>query len=525
MTSKTLENLLISSAICCGGLLLGSCGESDSDDEVAATDPSTPGVVVSDSDTVSLSGKLAIGSGLRLAADGSGLLAVNMSGGTPIGDPADIEVAADGSFSYSASKINDQVDEINAELAKDESEWDWDTLAVLASDLFGESLTGEELQSYGADDVRTYMEQFASQLETLGTTTLLIAYDPSDDVTAEAESFRFIGLPTSSGKNLIALANQSMVGNLSLGDISDGDDGESTAELEAETGFDLSESVIDTLAESGKALKDFKNRYMNDDWSIETFWAWRGEKADAIDQYNTPSELSYSGVGFYIGSQTDTPFVYDELCSTKLGSLVFTPPSSVQVKAGDDSISTYTTFSNADATQSTQGDNRICSGGSFYGREDGTNDFMINFGTGGGIQGDLPSGLWRMTWDGTEVARFDVALTKPFDSDGNPTVFIPSAKFVTSNSQINSVTIKFYIWNGTELSELTDITAFQRLVSQVNASITKEDTNGEVRGTATFADGATEATLTFDEAVATSNAAYMSVSYTIGTANYRTEYR
>ena len=338
--------------------------------------------------------------------------------------------------------------------------------------------------------------------------------------------FSFIGLPTSGGKNLIALSNQAMVGNLNLGDISEGENGEGSAELDAETGLDLSAEVIESMADSGKALKDFKNRYMNDDWNVETFWSWQGTKADAIDQYSTITSQVYNGVGFYIGSASSTPFVYDELCGTSRGSLIFTPPESVEVKSGDDSVSTYTQFTNADATQSTQGDNRICSGDSFYGREDGTNDFMINFGTGGGIQGDLPAGIWRMTWDSTEIARFDVALSKPFDSDGNPTVFIPSAKFITSGDNITGVTIKFNVWNGTSYSELTDVTAVKRLVGSINASITKSDTNGEERGLAKFAtDDATEATLTFENPVATSNADYLSVSYTIGTANYRTEFR
>ena len=63
------------------------------------------------------------------------------------------------------------------------------------------------------------------------------------------------------------------------------------------------------------------------------------------------------------------------------------------------------------------------------------------------------------------------------------------------------------------------------MLSQVNASITRSSDNGEERGTAEFADDGAVATLTFDNAVAASNASALSVSYTIGTANYRFEFR
>ncbi len=510
----------------CALLSITGCGSSE--DKATAIDTGTPSVVASDSDTLAISGKLAIedSTGLGLAADGSGLLAVTLNGGTPIGDPEDITVGSDGSFSYSLSKVNDQVDSINTEMAKDVADWDWNLLAELASDLFGESVTASQLQEIGAEQVKTYMEQFATQLETLGTTTLLISYTPSDDIVAEANSFSFIGLPTAGGKNLIALSNQAILGNLTLGDITAGSNGEGQAELDAESSFNLSEKVIDNLADNGKALKDFKNLYMNDDWKIETFWAWMGTKANAINQYSSVDTLEYNGVGFYIGSSTATPFVYEQLCGANPGSLTFTPPEEVSVKSGDETISTFTEFSNSGATQDTQGDDRICSGNSFYGREDGTNEFMINFGTGGGIQGDLPSGIWRMKWQDSEIARFDVALAKPFDSDNKPTVFIPSAKFITANDQITGVSIKFYVWNGSAYEEMTDITAVKRLVSQINASITKSDTNGEERGQATFAnETTTEASLTFENPVSTANASYLSVSFTIGTANYRTEFR
>ena len=172
-------------------LMLGACLSLRGvhpDEETAAVDTSTPGVEASDSDTVAIVGKLAIGSsGLRLAGE-QGLLAVTLNGGTPIGDPQEVEVGADGSFSYSASKLNSQVDQINTEIAKDEADWDWDVLAELASARCSGSRSQPPSFKISAPPRFWDMEQFATQLETLGTTTLLISYTSSDDVVEEANS-------------------------------------------------------------------------------------------------------------------------------------------------------------------------------------------------------------------------------------------------------------------------------------------------------------------------------------------------
>jgi hypothetical protein len=510
------------------------CGsdEDDSSGETSQIDGSTPGVSANSGDEVVIAGKLALGDLGLTQSTTPGLLAVSMSGATPLGNPTEVELGADGSFNYQASQSMEQAEAIKTEMEKDPADWDYDYLAEQASKLFGESITKEQLKEIGSTQVKSYMDNYYEQLTTLGTNTVLIAYNKSGDKVAEAKSFRFIGMPTGSGKNLIAWSNQAMKGNLALGEISLGSNGEGAAELSAKDGFDLSDEALNSMADAGKALKAFKNRYMNDDWKAETFWAWyntsSGGTADIIDQFSDPSKASYNGVGFYIGSVTDTPFTYDQVCGSN-SNLEFTPPSAVSVATGTNSEETqeYSVFTNGSAEQSMQGDNRICSGDSFYAREDDTNNFMINFGTGGGIAGDLPEGLWKMEWEGSEIARFDAAAATPIDADGNPTVFLPSVKFVTENGQFTGAQVKFYYWDGSSLTELTDPTPVKKLVSQIQASITRASDNGETRGNASFPDDSDSniATVTFDEPLDQNDADYFSVSYTIGDANYRTEYR
>ena len=192
------------------------------------------------------------------------------------------------------------------------------------------------------------------------------------------------------------------------------------------------------------------------------------------------------------------------------------------------SIISYTSFSGANSSLSTQGSNRICQGGdNFYAREDlrnGQLSYVMNFGAGGSIQ-DVPAGLWRFTIGGTEVGRFDLNASSPI-RDGKSMAPLMSAKFITTGSQVTGVSVKFYRWNGTSYALMTDLKPIQKLVSEVSSSVTRTSDNGEERieELTLSADGMSYEG-TFESPVATSDVNAFSASYRIGDNNYRVEYR
>ncbi len=515
-----------------------SCGKKkDSSSSAASSDP---GVQESTDNNLTLSGTLAISSPtLALASAGAdGILAFSISSGTVIGEPTKIDVASDGTFSLPMTRKNDAVETMKDQAALPAAQRDWNALLEAAAKVVDlDGMTAEDLKGMDESELQSGIAEVAANLSTAGSMTMLVAYTKSatGDVVAEAESFRFIGMPTSGGQTLSGIPMSDLKGNISFGNIS-GSGTDVKSQITANDAMNLSTDAIERFAEIGKALKMVKNSYMNQDWGVEPFYVWNATQkpADLLGAYSDASKQSYSGYGFYVRTLSKTDLTFANMCGTKV--VTFTPPSAVTSSEG--SSHTVTAFDNKSVTTSKQGSSDICSGNGYYARADYQNSvlsgIMLNFGTGGSIT-TSPEGLWKLAIDGTTVGNYDLALASPVDSDGNPTVLVPSVQFTQSGSNVVSMSVKLYAYKDGAYSEVTDFAPVRALISQMEGSITRASDNGESRVILTLADdntisGSFDSTRKEDGSVinapvAVSDVSAFSFAYQIGTSNYRTEWR
>ena len=526
-------------------LSVAACGKkksSDEEDEATSATASTGGgssaptygVEANDGPAVVVTGSLALGS-LSLAGSQSVLMFKTVGGKSNVA-PTEVPMDAAGKFTATIQKSEADIAILKAQMLISRDGRDWEAISAAVARIDGSIMSAAELQAMPEADIQEGVSSLADSAEKKGTIMLLVAYDKSGNKESEASSFRFIGMPTAAGGKLTALVSESIKGNLSLGSIK-GNGANPVAELPASaSAFNMSEASIEALAGMGDALKSVKNAHMNSDWTSEPFYSWLQTPASgtgiasATDQYPDVNQSVYSGYGVYLFPRHNltASFTLDEICgTTPTKPVIFTPPTAVNMGYGN-SIISYTSFSGANSSLSTQGSNRICQGGdNFYAREDlrnGQLSYVMNFGAGGSIQ-DVPAGLWRFTIGGTEVGRFDLNASSPI-RDGKSMAPLMSAKFITTGSQVTGVSVKFYRWNGTSYALMTDLKPIQKLVSEVSSSVTRTSDNGEERieELTLSADGMSYEG-TFESPVATSDVNAFSASYRIGDNNYRVEYR
>jgi hypothetical protein len=335
-----------------------------------------------------------------------------------------------------------------------------------------------------------------------------------------------------------ALPNKDLKGNISLGKIT-GEGSNVISELQANDALDLGASAIDTLASTGNTLKLVKNVYINDKWNVTPFYAWRGAaKSTVIDQFSNVESSTYKGYGTYIPSarNIDVAHTFEDFCGGK--SLTFTAPADIDVIVENTPAQKAISFDNSNPEERSQGDSRVCiAGSSMYLREDvrdGKTSFMLNFGSGGSFQ-NSPEGLWKLAIDGTEEAWFDLAAANPVNADGKPLVFMPSVKFNKVGSQITSVNVELYFWNGSTYVKVTDVEPMRKLISSVNASMSIDsgssstesrvqltiNDDGSITGAFDNSGDQDSPNPPMDAADVTSFAVY----YEIGNASFRTEFR
>lgn len=497
---------------------------------------STGHVEESSAPQVSLTGTLALAD-LGLVESARGVLAFKVIGGRALGDPAEVAVDAEGRFSVTVTRADEAVDLLVGEMAKERSARDWAGMAEAAKTVVADAgeITAEVLQSMSDDELNQGITDLARSMQSAGPMTLLVAYQKSGDLVQEAESFRFISMPTESGGNLAGLPNAELKGSLDFGLIS-GSGSEIQSALSSAAAFNLSASTIDALAEAGKALKMVKNIYMNDEWTVSPFYFWTSgtTATEVIDQFSDVNLSSYHGYGFYMPNRSGGGLTLEDLCGQK--SLVFTPPAPVAEKSDGGNLSTVASYTNAGGEIGSQGDSRVCQANGYYAREDvegGQTSFMLNFGTGGSIQ-DSPEGLWRLVIDGVEEARFDLAQVKPV-VEGKPRVLLPSAKFTTTSGKVTGVTVELYRWSGSAFVKVTDMTPVKKLFSEISASISRASDNAEIMArlsinddaslTGVFDGGEQRGGESINPPVDVDDVRSFAVSYNIGDASYRMEYR
>jgi hypothetical protein len=513
-------------------IVAAGCGKKSDSSDAASTEEG-PGISAAEGNDLALTGQLAIGD-LGLTAAEKGLLLFQFSQGTTLGDPTPVEVDAEGRFTVTIPKADEAVDFLVAQLQLDRSARDWAAMLEAVKKVLGSEvaeLTVERLQGMTEDELNEGVGDLAESLKNAGRMTLLVAYDKSGDVKAEAQSFRFISMETAAGRNLSGFPNNSLKGNVNFGSIT-GSSADVKSEVKASDALDISAAAIENLADFSRLLKTVKNEYMNNKWAVEPFYFWRSGIAnqnDVVDAWSDVNTSIYNGYGFYVPSNGDQGLSQADVCGGKTIELV--PPSVLTLK-DEWSTRTVTKFSNAGTSVGT-GD--TCNGGSdYYARQDKRNgdiSYMLNFGTGGSIQ-ESPEGLWSMKIDNVEVGSFDLATTMPIDVNKKPLVFLPQVKFNSSNGQIVSADVELYHWNGTAFAKVTDMDPVRRLFTDFQASVSNDASRADVT---LQADGTLKAVFDSSESdngkvlnppVAVNSVTNgFAVYYRIGSNSYRMEYR
>lgn len=532
-SENTIKNFPILSAMAMAIIVAAGCGPK-SDSTPAASTETGPGVSAAEGNDIALTGQLAIGD-LGLTAAEKGVLVFQFSQGETLGKPVALDVDADGKFTATIPKADEAVEFLVSQTKLDRSARDWAAILKAVKEVMGDEvgdLTVEQLQGMSEDEVQEGVGDLAADLKSAGRMTLLVAYNKSGDVKAEAQSFRFISMETAAGKNLSGIPNNSLKGNVNFGSIT-GASADVKSEVKATDALDISAAAIESLADFSRMLKAVKNDYMNSKWAVEPFYFWRSgvaNQSDVIDAWSDVSKSAYHGYGFYIPSNGDQALSQADVCGGK--SIELIPPTDLTLKDDFNNTRTIAKFSNA-GTSVGSGD--TCSGGTdYYARQDerdGKISYMLNFGTGGSIQ-ESPEGLWTMKIANAEVGAFDLATSIPIDSNKKPLVYLPQVKFNSSNGQIVSADIELYQWNGSSFAKVTDMDPVRRLFKGFQAAIDNDASRADV---VLQADGTLKAVFDSSEsddgnarnppiAVNTITNGF-AVYYQIGTNSYRMEYR
>ena len=60
----------------------------------------------------------------------------------------------------------------------------------------------------------------------------------------------------------------------------------------------------------------------------------------------------------------------------------------------------------------------------------------------------MPDGKWILNVEQQKVATFDLASASPFDSEGKPTIYMPSVKISSGTDQkITTIEVKWFVYS------------------------------------------------------------------------------
>jgi hypothetical protein len=245
------------------------------------------------------------------------------------------------------------------------------------------------------------------------------------------------------------------------------------------------------ISRTNKALQTLSNVYANVDtktgskWGFQPFFSFGGQLSKIKNAFSTGPDTSYMDMGVYIN--IDDPRIdFDKVCGTSAGLYQIVPPEDVEhggvvngpnnpiSNAGRGAIST---------TQSGENGTRECSNS--YGATNGML-FVRHFTKEGRrflmnttVDGLPPEGIWKIKYDGQQLAQFNLSPATPIDQDGKPLVYVPSVKVtVDSTHHVKKVEVKFLVYeNGAyrELNGQGDMAAFRKVVTQIGFGMDDHD--------------------------------------------------
>jgi hypothetical protein len=526
---KTSKKVAFAAALL---MATAACGKKKSKAEIPAASSTTS--------ERQITGTLSLTS-MGLTGVASGVLAFKLSQGRVQGTPAEITVGSDGSFTVPVKDGSTEMAEVDLAIAATTLE-DMKTHAKLGVPEYASQI--DAITSI--DELRSGLADFKVGVSRGRPSYVLIAYEKSGDRFAEAQTFKFIGMPVGSGEQLLNIPAAALKGNVSLGVISSGSGDEATAAQAADTSvFDLSTSTIEEYASLSDSLKILRNYWMNTNTAGETaaevtpFFAWRVSDPNAVrDLFTAPTTApTFTGTGMYLNLH-NIGATFDDICA--LGGAQKTmglyPPSDVTM-TGVGVFNNLTPLSNGGIyTRSSQYSGTACLSaqqGAAYIRNDepsnGANtELMVNWGS---MEGALPSGLWFLKYEGTSKAVFELASSFPLNSNNYPKVYVPIFKLSTTNGNLTAVDIKFYIYRDGSFQEVTNAAALESNTNSLgfdlhyNDGSNRSDIHITESDGATFANGVFSYTFTQDQQLPFSGIGYIGFSYLIGNNSFRMEYR
>jgi len=323
---------------------------------------------------------------------------------------------------------------------------------------------------------------------------VLVSFDKSGDPEAEAASMQFIGLPTP-GASLKLLPGGALKGDISMGRI-EGQGDEATSELKAGDSINLPPSAIAELASASKTLKILKNVWLNPKKAAEVtpwFNYTVADVASAANHFTAPDGARFSGGGYYI-KVNDIDATFGQVCPDNPGApgdtsgspynatpskiLNWYPPRDIASTAAPGGTygpsNPYTNEAPQYRRQSQYGETQCSAEGSHTqvyvrARSNDSKDYQL--GLGENIKGASPEGLWRLKVGDQEKGRWDLAAAAPYDTDGDPVIYIPGLKVVTdANGMATGLEIKFYFFEKSTHAyrEVTDAVALKNFTHSFN---------------------------------------------------------
>jgi hypothetical protein len=473
-----------------------------------------PGVDSANGDIVSLSGVLSPRRELLL-------FTLNPGDSRPVQRP--VPVDASGYFEFkvdrgsSASlkllaKINANPIVRDAALTSDLSAYFGETEAHVLSFLAEQSLDAG-LRAELLPDINARIAE--------GQMLALVSFEPvQGNPSAEAATFKNVGLPITAGAGLFALPTRSIKGHLRLGTITLNAQVDAYAQLNAALAFNETPSTLAGISRFGRNSSYLKNHYINPDWrgNISFLWRMSNTLNNVVGTFLDPNLMIYKGYNFY--AHNDQPgFGFDDICGSVKKPLEFAAPSTVITILNGVPLN-LTGFSNSSATMSGASGARTCNGSGFYAREEGSRlDF--NFGSGALLTGAVPTGFWKLKYNGAELAKFDYSSFRPLDELSKPRVPVPNIKFVKTANSFTGAVIKFSTFDNGAYSPVTDLSFMKKLIRSPAASLWGGAM--EHRAPAHFVEGSSELTVTFDPPVPDTSVFNGAFEYDLGDQTYRFE--
>jgi hypothetical protein len=268
---------------------------------------------------------------------------------------------------------------------------------------------------------------------------------------------------------------------------------------DVQSSFSLDLAKMKELARTDDSSRQLINVAANirdngDFFFAKPYMVFNGKSSSIKNTFSQITDSKYNGYGLYFVARWNGVKAED-FCNgaSAAHKLKLIPPTNVKpAMCNDNACNTKTDFivltnESTGSLQSEGGNRSSCyspmqgnqppaDGGFYIAKEtrDGFEPPMgFNWG-GGGYNGAMPSGVWVLQLDGSEVGRYDLKSADPVNADGKIVIYAPSIKAtVDGSNKVSKVEIEWYLWNAATgaYDKVTDPSSFARNAKEVGVEI------------------------------------------------------